>query len=93
MPSTFGYVYYANCTRKYHNNFSYGFKQSFEKEDDAMKSFQQLKMFMKECIIPLAIRTKALIITEGINKCSLATTFGSMAQDIFKQRTGDDLQF
>jgi len=50
-------------------------------------------MFMKECILPLAIQTKALIITEGINTCSLATTIGSMAYDVFKQTTGGELPF
>jgi len=48
---------------------------------------------MKECILPLAIQTKAIIITEGINSCSLATTIGSMASDIFKQTTGSELPF
>jgi len=52
-----------------------------------------MKMFMKECIIQIALKTKAIIITEGINACSLATTIGSMARDIFGQTTGDELPF
>jgi len=50
-------------------------------------------MFMKECILPLAIDTKAIIITEGINTCTLATTIGSMACDIIKQSVGNDPPF
>lgn len=48
---------------------------------------------MKECILPLAIQTKAIIITEGTNACSLATTIGKMASDVFNQSTEDTLPF
>jgi len=50
-------------------------------------------MFMKECILPVSIQTKAIIITEGINSCSLATTIGRMASDVFQQTTGLELPF
>lgn len=47
----------------------------------ALKSYQQLKMFIKDTLIPLAIENKAIIITSGLNDCSLASAVSSMADD------------
>lgn len=38
---------------------------------------------MKDILIPKCINNKALIITEGLNSCSLTTAIGKIANDIF----------
>jgi len=93
LSSTCGYVFYKTKYKEYLENNEFGTEAPHIEENGAIKSLNQLKLFMMDHLIPYATDNKALIITDGCNSCTLTNAIGQMAADIFKLSESDNLPF
>lgn len=75
------------------NKYGFGDRPSFITKEEANDSYQQLQIFMKDILLPIAVQTKAIIITNGTNADSLAISIGKMAKDLYAQSGNNELPF
>ena len=61
-------------------------------ESDAHRSESQLILFIKNCILPVAMQTRALILCGGANDCSLAVAVQKVMGPVL-ERMGKDCPF
>lgn len=80
-------------SKEYLEKQGFGLKAQSISEAGAIKSYNALKIFMKKILLPHCQNNKALIITEGLQCCSLTKTIGEIANDIFLQSGYDELPF
>jgi hypothetical protein len=61
-------------------------------EDDCNRTESQLVLFIKKCILPVAMQTRALILCGGANDCSLAVALQKVMGPVM-ERLGADCPF